>query len=209
MKQTPKHTGVFSPTSQRVIVIMRKLDEEPTSALVVEYDRLPDIYRDNLFTMLKSEESSKTNDFYTILDNRSFGDGQPILGTLHKLGHVKKVLVKDVVLSLPDNQTLNLADFNAYMDGIEPTIEEKMTEIMVQPTPEKDLTKKELAKQLLAEAKVLDKQADEKKEQAYVLVPTLRPTKGRPKDTIDEKRKKRMERNRIRRERYASAKVEA
>lgn len=206
MKPVLKHTGIFTPTSQRVVVIMRKLQDDPLYALVVEYDRLSEMYRENLFTVLKSDQAAKTNDFYTVLDNRSFGDGQPILTALHRGGHIKKVLITQVTLSLPDNQVLNLKDFNDYMDGIETTQEAEITEIMVSPEPE--LKGKALAKQLLAEAKALDKQADEKKEKAYVICPELRPTRGRPENTIDEKRAKRMERNRIRRERYAEAKAQ-
>lgn len=205
MKPVLKHTGVFTPTSQRVIVIFRKLQDDPDYALVVEYDRLPDMYRENLFTVLKCDQSSKTNDFYTVLDNRSFGDGQPILSALHHGGHIKKVLTTNVVLSLPDNQVLGLKDFNDYMDGEEAQKDAAINEALIAPEPE--LKGKALAKQLIAEAKLLDKQSDEKKEKAYVICPELRPTRGRPENTIDEKRAKRMERNRIRRERYAESKA--
>ena len=209
MKPVYKHTGVLKSTSQRVAVIYRFLPEEKNNCLIVEYDRLPDMYKDNLFTILKTDESVKTNDLYTVLHARSFGDGQNCLMALHSMGYIKKVPVEDVTLHLENNQILKLSDLNSFLESVDKT--ETVTDDQVEQqliTPN-DKTSRELAEELITQANLMEKEASKKKEQAYVLCPELRPSKGRPRMTLDEKRTKRKERNRVRREQYAEKKTKA
>jgi hypothetical protein len=203
-----RHKGVLDKGGQRIVLVFNKLPEDPENCLVIEYDRLTDAYRQNLMTILESENGQKVPEFYMALEGISFGDGQPILNALHNMGLMRKVPVKEVVLT-PNNQTrlplevlLQVLDEDAPPELINEAIITAETigkhdEIKLEQSNE------EIALGLLATAKSLELDASKKKEQAYVLCPSMRPQAGRPKLAKTDKEKRRVERNRMRRERYA------
>lgn len=209
-----RHKGVLDKSGQRIVLVFNKLPEDPENCLVIEYDRLTDAYRQNIMTILESENGQKVPEFYMALEGISFGDGQPILNALHNMGLMRKVPVKDVVLT-PNNSTrlplevlLQVLDEDATPELINEAIITadnigKHDEIKPEQTNE------ELARSLLESAKSLELEVNRKKEQAYVLCPSMRPQPGRPKLAKADKDKRRVERNRMRRERYAEQMAKA
>jgi hypothetical protein len=179
-----KHSGTLVNTGVRVAVVFRKLPTDDNHCLIVETERLPDSYHDYLIQCLNSKESAETNDFYEILNRRSFPDGSNCLSALHQRGFLRKEPVANVtMLPLPGhavplaliNATIDnkLAEYNAKQKGVStPTVAETVAAVMADPTA--------VAKGLIIQAELLEKDAAAKREEAYALDPETRPGRGRP-----------------------------
>lgn len=179
-----KHSGTLVNTGVRVAVVFRKLPTDDNHCLIVETERLPDSYHDYLIQCLNSKESAETNDFYEILNRRSFPDGSNCLSALHQRGFLRKEPVTNVtMLPLPGhavplaliNATIDnkLAEYNTKQKGVTtPTVAETVAAVMADPTA--------VAKGLIIQAELLEKDAAAKREEAYALDPETRPGRGRP-----------------------------
>lgn len=208
-----KHKGIINTTGQRIILLFNRVPDDANSCLVLEYDRLTDAYKQNIVTLLESERGQQVPEFYMALSEMSFGDGLPMLNTLHQRGYITKAAIKDVIL-MPDNATRLPLEVLLQVQEQDAVVNDSLVNEAIVTT---DMAKHEelapaqsnedIAKSLLESAKLLEHEANKKKEQAYVLCPSLRPSKGRPALSKDEKSKKRVERNRMRREKYAEQKA--
>lgn len=89
MSNITRHVGI-DHLGNKLVVIFRELPEDPEHCLVVQSSTLPDIYHDNLMNVVESQESQQTIDLYEVLSRRVFGDGSPMLQTLHVRGLIKK-----------------------------------------------------------------------------------------------------------------------
>lgn len=224
-----KHTGQLSNTGVRVAVVFRKLPNDENHCLIVETERLPDAYHDYLIQTLNSKEALETNDFYEVLHRRSFPDGLNCLTALHQRGYLRKEPVSNVTMLPLPGQAVPLALINA-------TIDKKVDEYMAkqnQPKPEDIRTAEEkqaaaealaakmqdpagLAKGLIAQAEMLEAEAQKKREEAYALVPELKPGRGRPAlpeeikaEKLEERKAKRRERDQRKAAEAKEAKKEA
>lgn len=223
-----KHAGQLNNTGVRVAVVFRKLPSDDTHCLIVETERLPDSYHDYVIQTLNSREAAETNDFFEVLNRRTFPDGTNCLTSLHQRGFLRKEPVSNVnMLPLP-GQKVPLALINA-------TIDKKVDQYMAsQNAPqvakpednrtaaEKAVAAEELAnrmqdplagaKALIAQAEALEADAAAKRELAYSMSPELIPGRGRPALPEDVKAVKLEEQKQKRRERdqrnAAQAKVD-
>ena len=177
-----KHIGTLGNTGVRIAVVFRKLPNDDTNCLVVETERLPDSYHDYIQQVLSSKEAKETNDFYEILDRRTFPDGLNCLTALHQRGFLRKEPVTNIkMLPLP-GQEVPLALINATIDK---KVNEYMTRqenAVVLPTVLGEVAADPavIAKGLLVQADLLEKDAAAKREEAYALDPESRPGRGRP-----------------------------
>lgn len=233
-----KHAGQLSNTGVRVAVVFRKLPTDDKFCLIVETERLPDSYHDTIIQCLNSREASETNDFYEVLNRRTFPDGLNCLTALHQKGFMRKEPVTNVTMYPLPGQAVPLALINATIDKkVEEYMKgQKMTEPVVDNrTPEEKAAAAEMlaakmmgettsnptdmAASFLTRAKALISQAEEhesvaevKREEAYRLAPELRPGRGRPATPDELKAEKLEERKAKRRERdqrkAAESKVE-
>lgn len=221
-----KHTGQLSNTGVRVAVVFRKLPNDESHCLIVETERLPDSYHDYVIQCLNSKESLETNEFYEVLNRRTFPDGLNCLTALHQRGYLRKEPVSNVTMIPLPGQAVPLSLINA-------TIDKKLDEYMNKQadTPKKEDTRTpaekqaaaealaakmqdpvSLAKDLILQAELLEQEANAKREEAYAMAPDLRPGRGRPSLSEDEKAAKLEEQKAKRRERdrrkAAEAKIE-
>lgn len=233
-----KHAGTLSNTGVRVAVVFRKLPNDENSCLIVETERLPDSYHDYVIQCLNSKEAFETNDFYEVLNRRTFPDGLNCLTALHQRGHLRKEPVTNVTMFPLPNQPVPLALINATIDKkVDQYIANQQKEtaasvpVDTRTSAEKLAAAEALAAKmqgnvppsdtlnLVAQAKILIAQADAlataadaKREEAYALAPELKPGRGRPADPEELKAEKLEERKAKRRERdqrkAAEAKVE-
>lgn len=211
-----KHAGQLSNTGVRVAVVFRKLPNDETNCLVVETERLPDSYHDYVIQCLNSREASETNEFYEILNRRTFPDGLNCLTALHQRGFLRKTLVENVTMLPLPGQAVPLALINATIDG--KVAEYKARESGVKAVSEDTRTPEEKkaaaeamaakmmdpdnrAKVLIAQAESLEADAESKRELAYTMSPHLKPGRGRPATSDDVKAEKLEERKEKRRER--------
>lgn len=99
-----KHVGKMKNNSARLAVVYRTLPGEPTNALVVGTQGLPDSHHDALMSLIESDSAQQVNELAEILAVRKFPDGTIMLGYMHQYGHLKKVPT-NMVLMTPDSQT--------------------------------------------------------------------------------------------------------
>jgi len=198
-----KHAGQLSNTGVRVAVVFRKLPNDESNCLIVETERLPDSYHDYVIQCLNSREASETNDFYEILNRRTFPDGLNCLTALHQRGFLRKEPVSNITMLPLPGQAVPLGLINA-------TIDKKVDEYMAKqkaPTPTVSETVSALqdpasvAKGLIMQAELLEADALAKREEAYTLMPELKPGRGRPPTPEELKAEKLEERKAKRRER--------
>lgn len=211
-----KHAGQLLNTGVRVAVVFRKLPNDEANCLIVETERLPDSYHDYLIQCLNSKESVETNDFYEVLNRRTFPDGLNCLTALHQRGYLRKEPVTNITMLPLPGQAVPLALINA-------TIDKKVDEYMAKQAGQQVVAPvvlptipvgdpSAIAKGLILQAELLEKDAAAKREEAYALDPDSRPGRGRPALPVDAKAAKLEEQKTKRRERdqrkAAEAKVE-
>lgn len=216
LSRMKKHIGQLKNTGVRCVVVYRTVPDDPSSCLIVETDRLPDMYHDNVMECVNSPEAQKTNNFYDILNRRTFADGQNALQALHYKGFLRKAQVAQVTLLPFPGHELPLAMLNAQLDG---TMDQYAAEAKVAEEAKVDAARKSnpmsdpndpaaIAQGLLLQAELLDAEAEVKRNEAYAIAPELKPstkaapkTRGRPKLSPEEKAIKDEERKVKRRER--------
>lgn len=214
-----KHTGTLGNTGVRCIVVFRKIPGDEENCLVVETDRLNDMYHNSLMEFVASPESQKTNEFSEILNRRTFPDGLNALQALHYKGMLRKTPVTNVNLLPFPGHVLPLALLNAQIDGTVDQYNEKAkakedAAVAEQRriNPMSDPTNPEaIAQGLLLQAELLEAEAKSKRNEAYAMAPQLQkvaaePTekkRGRtplsPEDkakSLEERKAKRLERDR-------------
>jgi hypothetical protein len=212
-----KHAGQLSNTGVRVAVVFRKLPNDETNCLIVETERLPDSYHDYVIQCLNSREAFETNEFYEVLNRRTFPDGLNCLTALHQRGYLRKEPVTNVTMFPLPNQPVPLALINATIDKkVDEYIAKQKTDAappvptVNTPVPTGDVSA--IAKGLLLQAELLEADATAKREEAYALAPELKPGRGRPatpEELVDQKMEERKAKRRERDQRKAAeAKVE-
>ena len=230
-----KHAGQLANTGVRVAVVFRKLPNDDSSCLIVETERLPDSYHDYLIQCLNSREAVETNDFYEVLNRRTFPDGLNCLTALHQRGYLRKEPVSNITMFPLPNQPVPLGLINATIDKkVDEYVRKQKGETEAAPavdtrTPaEKQAAAEALAakmqgdvpptgtvnlvaqaKTLISQADALEAAADAKREEAYALAPELKPGRGRPPTPEEEKAEKMEERKAKRRERDQRKAAEA
>lgn len=236
-----RHLGRVSNTGARVIVVFRKLPDDEDHCLVVESDVLPDMYHDNMLSIVNSKEAQSSVDLYHTLHTRMFGDGRNCLQSLHQKGLLKKVPISMVEMLPYTNRPVPLEIINAEIDKTtnankvdksvpakktketapkelvystmsEPesfSVEKVVADAMGDINPK--LGKEARGKLLLAHSVICEHAASSLKEEAYQLLPHLKPgrRKGRPKISQEAAAATREARNQRRRARYAAEKAGA
>lgn len=211
-----KHAGLITGTNIKVAVVFRKLPTDDKTCLVVETDKLPDSYHDAMIQLLNSKESAETNDLYEVLNRRSFPDGSNCLTSLHQRGYLRREPVTNVTMMPLPGHAVPLELINATIDK---KVDEYNAKQKIKTATVEDaavvtapLDALAIAKGLVIQAQLLDKEAEAKREEAYMMAPELRPGRGRPTLPDDIKAEKIEERKVKRRERdqrkAAVAKVE-
>jgi hypothetical protein len=224
-----KHSGQLKNTGVRVAVVFRKIPTDDSFCLIVETERLPDSYHDTVIQCLNSRESFETNEFYEVLNRRTFPDGLNCLTALHQKGFLRKEPVDNIVMLPLPNQPVPLSLINATIVGkvdeykarasgqavnkVEDTRSpEEKARAAAEIAARMQGDSQSLAKELLAQAESLEEVAAGKREEAYQLAPNLKPGRGRPPTPEEIKEQKLDERKQRRRERdqqkAANAKAE-
>jgi hypothetical protein len=111
-----KHAGQLSNTGVRVAVVFRKIPNDENHCLIVETERLPDGYHDYVIQCLNSKEALETNEFYEVLNRRTFHDGMNCLTALHQKGFLRKEPVSNITMYPLPGQAVPLALINATID---------------------------------------------------------------------------------------------
>jgi len=94
-----KHVGKMKNNSARVAVAYRTLPNEPTNALVIGTNGLPDSHHDSLMSLIESDSGQQSYELADVLASRRFPDGSVMLAYLHSNGHLKKVPTNMVLMT--------------------------------------------------------------------------------------------------------------
>lgn len=117
MSSILKHIGKYG--EKKCVVVMRQLDGDPESCLIVQPDGLSERQHDDLMEVIQSPEAQNTNDVSQVLHRRQFSDGGIMLSVLHYGKKLQKVPVSQVSLTPLPNQSISLAEVNEAINQIE------------------------------------------------------------------------------------------
>jgi hypothetical protein len=202
-----RHVGKVDNTGTKIAVVMRFLPEEPNMCLIVETERLPDMYHDDIIKLINSTQAQNNMDLHPILSRSTFSDGTNMLKCLHERGHIKKISIDSVTMYVLPNQGVPLKLVNDMISGaVSP--DGVAADVPVEPltvhTADNEKSREQQAIAHLNDAKDFDRKAVACRERAYMICPEMRPsTAGRPSLTETQKEESRDKRNERRRARYS------
>lgn len=184
-----KHVGRHDGTGQRLSTVFMQLPDDKDYALVVYSDSLPDRYHDAYMEAIESPEGQATNNLYEVLTRKVFWHGTPMLETLHKEGHLKKLPTNSIIMTPNSNTNIRLSEILEQMDQINSDTPAPVEEVPASTSSRVDAnvedSKKDenraIAQNLIIQANLLEQDAIAKREEAYKYDPSLRPSEAKPK----------------------------
>jgi hypothetical protein len=189
MSTFKKHVGRIKNTDRRCVVIYMQIPGNEDNALIVDTDALPDRYHDALMPLIDSVEGQSTPHLHTLLARRILPDtGMDMLNSLHIAGLLRPAPIDNIVMYPAPNQPCPLRTIVEFVNGQEPTPvtdADLGNRVLENQKAQSDESKKNLALNILQQAKDLQVEADRKREQAYKMYPSLRPTE--PVASVGEK----------------------
>jgi hypothetical protein len=181
-----RHVAKIANTDQRCVVAFMQIPGREDHALVIPIDNLPPRFEQAVMDVLKSPQGQQEEDFAVALSRHLLPDtGQNIFETLHSQGRLMPISVHQVLMMpspnnpvklstilenlgrLPDQQARNLLAEYA-VDKFNPHLNNQ-----VAATTERT---RSIARGLIVEAEMLELEARKKREQAYGIDTSLRPS---------------------------------
>ena len=190
-----KHIGTLG--ADNVAVLFRTVPGEPTNALVVKHDELPEPIKTSFKQCLESQTAQNAFSLSDAAGNFQVPSGEKLLNALHIGSFIEKVDTKDVILTPNANTTLPLNELNNIIDGaggskmvktdpaVAPTINANPA-IPGNPITESTntvITDEQLATDLRRQAEGLQREASRLLEEAESLHPAPPKKRGRPAKT--------------------------
>lgn len=184
-----KHVGRHAGTGQRLSVAFLQLPDDKDHALVIYSDSLPDRYHDDFMNAVESPEGQAAKSLYEVLARKVFWHGTPMLETLHKEGHLVKVPTSAIIMTPNSNTDVALNDILAQMGEIEvsdapvndATQSPAESQVDANVEESKQDENRQIAQNLLVQAKLLEQDAIAKREEAYKYDPSLKPKETKSK----------------------------
>lgn len=189
-----KHTGQLINTGKHVVVVFMSLPEDNDHALVIDTDALPDIFNEALRKIVESTEAQQSKNLADVLARRPSPDGSGVslLQKFHQANRLMKTPITNVTMTPRSGVYWPLSDVLKAMQ------EDQKTETFDDLDPETkaaiaaDLKKFNAfqnnqigttaegirgdAQSLLEMARLLEADAASKREQAYRMDPSLKPS---------------------------------
>lgn len=113
-----KHVGQVASTGKKCVVVFRSIPNDPSSCLIVETERLDDLYHSDLQSAVESIGAQETVDFYVYAQRSIFHDGRNMLEALHTSKWLKKVSTNDVTMMPSIGVSIQLDDLNRQLEEI-------------------------------------------------------------------------------------------
>lgn len=191
-----RHTGQLNNTGKNVVVVFMQLPEDPTHALVIDTDALPDMYNEALRKVVESTEGQQAKNLADVLARRPSPDGSStsMLVKFHQSHRLQKVPVTNVTMVPRRGVRWPLTDVISAMasqetvpqgfDDLDPETKaavaadlKKFNVHAVNSENDNAGAIKAQAANLLEMARMLEMDAQSKREQAYRIDPSLKPAK--------------------------------
>lgn len=179
-----KHIGIQN--GRKVAVLFRTVPGEPTNALVVFYEDLPETIKANFVECFKSTDGQNALSLSDAANRYALGNGEKLLNALHMGNFIEKVPTNSVTLTPNENSSLLLSELNNILDGaggakvpettasIDPTAP-------VAPAGEQVLDDAALANNLRTQAAQLQEEASRLLQEADELAPAPKKRGRKPK----------------------------
>lgn len=192
-----RHVGKLASTDSKCVVIMMQIPDRLDHALIVESDSLPDLYHQNLMSLVESQEGQANPILANLLGARNmFLEGvgnKTVMEALHLGGFLRPIPVESVVMMPTPGQAHNLKDILLQQGALPTDGEGAEVELGRDPNEStkfnpmehnRDLQADEnmigTAKGVLLQADILAQEANVMREKAYAMAPSLRPKAKAP-----------------------------
>jgi hypothetical protein len=179
-----RHVGKIANTDQRCVVAFMQIPNREDHALVIPTDTLPPRYEQAVMDVLKSPEGQNEECFALALSRRLMPDtGKDILATLHEQAMLVAVPVYRVLMLPLPNQPIKLSDILTQLGRHTRTPDEALYKQQSEKFNRHDQNmraesaeqKRNIAQNLLLEARMLEAEAKKKRDAAYGFDPSARP----------------------------------
>lgn len=181
MSTFKKHVGRIKNTDRRCVVVYTQIPGNEENALVVDTDALPDRFHDALMDIIDSNEGQQTPHLHTLLQRRILPDlGLDMMNALHTYGQLRAVNIDNIVMYPAPNAPCPLRTIVDYMNGQDapPEVNQALeNRILENQRADNSQAQHDIANNIMRQAQDLEEEAARKREQAYRLVPGLRPVK--------------------------------
>lgn len=191
-----KHTGQLNNTGKNVVVVFMQLPDDGDHALVIDTDALPDMFNEALRKVVESMEAQQSKNLADVLARRMSPDGSnmTMLQKFHMAGRLMKTPVTNVTMvprkgvrwpltEVISAMTQTDAEVPPGFDELDPETKaeiaanlKKFNVHAMNSEGESEAGVKAQAANLLEMARMLEMDAQHKREQAYKLNPELRPS---------------------------------
>jgi hypothetical protein len=203
-----KHIGKVISTGRKCVVVFREIYDdtgkvlEGDHCLVVETDSLSDNEGNDLMRITDSQVGQQSGNLFEVLNRERFTDGTNALIYLDAKKRFKKYPTNQIIMTPTPNDTIRLDVLNRVIamqkaglteQQIQNAIQDdsdgaprKETTAQITPSPMPDLLTEEvvsddtIAKNLLVQAESFEAESNRLREEAYALVPSMKPSRGRP-----------------------------
>jgi hypothetical protein len=179
MSTFKKHVGRIRNTDRRCVVVFMQIPGNENNALVVDTDALPDRFHDALMDIIDSTEGQQTPHLHTLLQRRILPDlGLDMMNALHTYGLLRVVEIDNIVMYPAPNAPCPLRTIVDYMNGEDapPVVDQQLeNRVLENQRTDSAQAQYDIAKNIIRQAMDLEEEAARKREQAYRLVPSLRP----------------------------------
>lgn len=115
MPQFIKHVGQVDATGKKCVVVFRQIPGDPESCLVVETEKLPQLYHDDLINAVEGESAQEDIDFFKYAARSIFHDGRTMLEAMHLSGWLKKLPTNEVTMLPTREIKIRLSDLNQQL----------------------------------------------------------------------------------------------
>ena len=179
MSTFKKHVGRIKNTDRRCAVVYIQIPGNEDNALIVDTDSLPDRFHDALMDVIDSTEGQQTTHLHSLLSRRILPDmGLDIMNALHSYGFLRAIPIDNIVMYPAPNAPCPLRAIVDFINGeAAPKEPDTQLENRVLENQKSDVKQAhiDIAENILRQAQDLEDEANRKREQAYRMVPHLRP----------------------------------
>ena len=188
-----RHTGILTNTGKNVVVVFMKLPDDDDHALVIDTDALPDSFNESLRKIVESVDGQNAENLADILARRMSPDGSNItmLQKFHQSGRLQKVSVdlvtmtprrgvnwplRDILNAMKVQDDTTPADLNDLDPETRAQVISEMGKFNVHAANMEGTTasgQKSEAANLIKMAELLEADASAKRQQAYMIDPSL------------------------------------
>lgn len=188
-----RHVAKISNTDQRCVVAFMQIPNRPDHALVIPTDNMPPRFEQAVMDVLVSQEGQNEESLAIALSRRLMADtGRDIFATLHEAKMLLAVPVTSILMMPRPNQPVRLVDILEQLgrlpsgssqaaasqaDKFNPHLNNQMAGDAEQ--------RRNVARNLLIQAELLESDAREKREMAYRNDPSLRRPISNPNEVTE------------------------